>query len=42
VWDAINHSIHWAKVKDYNSLIEEIKLGISRLSITGVVRSVEN
>ncbi len=30
------------KVKDYNSLIEEIRKGISRVPLTGVVRSVEN
>ncbi|CAF1151578.1 unnamed protein product [Rotaria sordida] len=42
VWDAIGHNMHWEKVKNYNSLIEEIKQGISRVPKTGVVRSVKN
>ncbi|CAF2099809.1 unnamed protein product [Rotaria magnacalcarata] len=41
VWDAINHNIHWEKVKNYNSLIEEIKQGVSRVPSTSVVHSVE-
>lgn len=42
VWDAIGHNMHWKKVKNYDSLIEEIKQGISRVPLTGVVRSVES
>jgi hypothetical protein len=29
VWDAIGDNMHWDKVKNYNSLIDEIKKALS-------------
>jgi hypothetical protein len=42
VWDAIGCNMHWNKVKDYGSLIDEIKKGISRVPKNELVRSIEN
>ena len=42
VSDAISNNMHSDKVKNYDSLIGEIKKGITRASKYGLVRSVEN
>ncbi|CAM4820023.1 unnamed protein product [Rotaria magnacalcarata] len=42
VWDAIGHNMHWDKVKSYDSLIDEIKKGISRVPKNDLLRSVQN
>ena len=39
VWDAIDHNV---KVKNYNSLINEIRNGVSGVPKSGLVRSVQN
>ncbi|CAF4224181.1 unnamed protein product, partial [Rotaria magnacalcarata] len=42
MWDAIGHNMHWDKVKSYDSLIDEIKKGISSVSKNDLLRSVQN
>ncbi|CAF4497109.1 unnamed protein product [Rotaria socialis] len=42
MWDAIGHNMHWDKVKRYDSLIDEIKKGISSVSKNDLLRSVQN
>ncbi|CAM2729276.1 unnamed protein product [Rotaria socialis] len=42
VWDAIGHNMHWDKVKSYDSLIDEIKKGKSRVPKNDLLRSVQN
>ena len=42
VWDAVGNNIRWTKVKNYESLSDEIKKSIGRVSKHDLVRSVEN
>ncbi len=42
MWDAITNNMQWDKVKNYDSLIGEIRNGIRRVPKADLVRSVEN
>ncbi|CAF1428140.1 unnamed protein product, partial [Rotaria sp. Silwood1] len=42
VWDAITHNMQWNKVKDYDTLIDEIRKGIRRVPKDDLLRSVKN
>ena len=34
--------MHWEKIKHYNSLIDEIRQGVSHVPKSGLIRSVQN
>ncbi|CAF2837225.1 unnamed protein product [Rotaria sp. Silwood2] len=42
VWDAITNNMQWSKIKNYDSLIDEIEKAIRRVPINDLARSVEN
>ena len=42
VWDAITNHMQWSNVKNYDSLIDEIKKGIRRVPTDELARSVES
>jgi hypothetical protein len=42
VWDAIGNNMEWDKVNNYDSLTDEIKNGITRVSRNDLARSVQN
>jgi hypothetical protein len=42
VWDAITNNKEWNKVKDYDTLTDEIRKGIRRVPLNDLILSVQN